>query len=184
VAYGSSDEGIAMDDFHTLRERVSVMRTDYQQLLTDRYYLLRVGEMYHEALREKELEVDRLTQDLESTRGFLRGTQTTLQESESRSNESLEEIRQRPTSSVLVDTQMYQSTTLIEDVGDLSEEHQLMEDTSICVPREVDLHVEVDPEVCPGSMMQHESTGDNMSMPEHTVISDSSQVLAEVYGGI
>jgi hypothetical protein len=27
-------------------ERVSVMRTDYQQLLTDRDYLLRVGEMY------------------------------------------------------------------------------------------------------------------------------------------
>jgi hypothetical protein len=46
-----------MDDFHTLRERVSVMRTDYQQLLIDRDYLLRVGEMYHEALREKELEM-------------------------------------------------------------------------------------------------------------------------------
>ena len=26
VAYGSSDEGIAMDDFHTLKERVSVMQ--------------------------------------------------------------------------------------------------------------------------------------------------------------
>jgi hypothetical protein len=30
VAYGSSDGGFSMDDFHTLRERVSVMRTDYQ----------------------------------------------------------------------------------------------------------------------------------------------------------
>jgi hypothetical protein len=28
MAHGSSDEGIAMDDFHTLRERVYVMRTD------------------------------------------------------------------------------------------------------------------------------------------------------------
>jgi hypothetical protein len=184
VAHGSSDEGFAMDDFHTLRERVSMMRTDYQQLLTDRDYLLRIGEMYHEALREQELEMDRLTQELESTRGFLRGTQTTLQESESRSDESLEEIRQRSTSSVLVDTQMYQSVTLIEDVGDLAEEHQLMEDTSICVLRAVDLHVEVDPAVCPGSMMQHESTGDDMSMSEHTVMSDSSQVHAEMYGGI
>jgi hypothetical protein len=35
VVHGSSDEGFSMDDFHTLRERVSVMRTDYQQLLTD-----------------------------------------------------------------------------------------------------------------------------------------------------
>jgi hypothetical protein len=184
VAHGSSDEGIAMDDFHTLRERVSMMRTDYHQLLADRDYLLRVGEMYHEALREQELEMDRLTQELESTRGFLRGTQTTLQESESRSDESLEEIRQRSTSSVLVDTQMYQSVTLIEDVGDLAEEHQLMEDTSICVLRAVDLHVEVDPAVCLGSMMQHESTRDDMSMSEHTVMSDSSQRHAEMYGGI
>jgi hypothetical protein len=58
VAQGSSDGRFSMDDFHTLRERVSVIRTDYQQLLTDRNYLLRVGEMYHEALREQELEMD------------------------------------------------------------------------------------------------------------------------------
>jgi hypothetical protein len=52
VAYDSSDGGFSMDDFHTLRERVSVMSTDYQQLLTDRDYLLGIGEMYHGALRE------------------------------------------------------------------------------------------------------------------------------------
>jgi hypothetical protein len=60
--------------------------------------------MYHEALREHELEVDRLTQELDSTQGFFIGTQTSLQESESRSDESLEEICQRSTSSILVDT--------------------------------------------------------------------------------
>jgi hypothetical protein len=63
-----------------------------------------------------------------------------------------------------VDTQIYHSVMLLEDVGDLAEEHQLMEDTSIGVLREVDLHVEVDPIVRPGSMMQHESIGDDMSM--------------------
>jgi hypothetical protein len=84
-----------------------MMRTDYQQLLTDRDYLLRVGEMYHEALREHELEMDRLSQELERTQGLLRGTQTALQESESRTDESLEEIHRRSTSYVLVDTQMY-----------------------------------------------------------------------------
>ena len=63
-----------MDDFHTLRERVSMMRTDYQQLLTDKDYLLGIGEMYHGALREQELEVDRLTHELESTQAFLKGT--------------------------------------------------------------------------------------------------------------
>jgi hypothetical protein len=114
----------------------------------------------------------------------LRGTQTTLQESWSRSDEPLEEIRQRSTSSVFVDTQIYHPVTLLEDVGDLAEEHQLMEDTSICVPRAVDLHVEVDTTIRPVSMIQHESTGDNMSMSEHTVMSDSSQRHAEMYGGI
>jgi hypothetical protein len=123
--------------------------------LIDRDYLLRIGEMYHEALREQELEMERLTQELESTRGFLRSTQTSLQESESRTDESLEEIHQRSTSSVLVDTQMYQSVTLTEDVDDPIEEHQLMGDTStsICVLGVVDLHIEIDLDVRPGSVM-------------------------------
>jgi hypothetical protein len=142
-----------MDDFQTLRGRVSMMRIDYRQLLTDKDYLLRIGEKYHKALREQELEVDRLTQELENTRGFLRGTQTSLQESKSRADESPEEICQRSTSSVLADTQMYRLVTLIEDVGDLVEEHQLMEDTSICVLRVIDLHVEVDPVLCLGYKM-------------------------------
>jgi hypothetical protein len=59
-----------------------------------------------------------------------------------------------------------------------------MEDPSICVPRAVDLHVEVDPTVHPVSMMQHESAGDDMSMSKHTVMRDSSQSRAEMYGGI
>jgi hypothetical protein len=63
MEHGSSDEGIAMDDFHTLRERVSVMRTDYPQCLADKDYLLRIGEMYHEALREQELEMVRALED-------------------------------------------------------------------------------------------------------------------------
>jgi hypothetical protein len=67
VAQGSSNEGFSMEVFHTLRERVSMMRIDYQQLLINRDYLLRIGEMHHEAQREQELEVDRLTQELEST---------------------------------------------------------------------------------------------------------------------
>jgi hypothetical protein len=83
-----------------------------------------------------------------------------------------------------VGTQIYHSVTLLGDVGDLAEEHQLMEDTSICVLRAVDLHVEVDPVVRPGSMIQHESTVDDMSMMEHTMMSDSSQRHVEMYGGI
>jgi chromosome segregation ATPase len=120
VAHGSLDGGFAMDEFHTLRERVSVMRTDYQQLLMEKDYLMEVGEMYHRALREQELEVEKLTDELERTRGLLRSTQTTLQESESSSEEILEEIRQRSTTSVLVENQVYTSVTLLEDVGGLA----------------------------------------------------------------
>ena len=153
-------------------------------MLTDKDYLLRIGETYHEALREQELEMERLTQELESTRGLLRDTQTAPQESESRTYESPEEIYQRSTSSVLVDTQMYQSVTWLEDVGDLAEEHQLMGDTSICVLGVVDLNIEIDPAVRPGSVMQHEFSVDDRSMSKHTVMSDNSQRHAEMYDGI
>jgi hypothetical protein len=61
----------------------------------DRDYLLEVGEMYHKALREQEVEVDQLTHDLVSTWRFLEGTQTTLHELESRLDELLRETSQR-----------------------------------------------------------------------------------------
>jgi hypothetical protein len=72
--------------------------------------------------------VDRLIHELGCTRGFLKGTQTTLQESESRSEELLEEIRQRSTTSILVESQIYPLATLLEDVGGLAEARQLMEE--------------------------------------------------------
>jgi hypothetical protein len=78
---------------------------------------------------------------------------------------------------------MYQLVTLKEDVDDRGEEHQLMGDTSICVLGVVELHIEIDPTICPGSVMHHEFAGDDMSMPEHTVMSDSSQSDADKYGG-
>jgi hypothetical protein len=51
MAQGSSNGGFSMDDFHALRERVSMMRIDYQQLLTDIDYLLGIGKLYHRTLR-------------------------------------------------------------------------------------------------------------------------------------
>jgi hypothetical protein len=78
MAQDSLDGGLVIDDFHTLRERVIVMRVDYQQLLMDRDYLLEVGDMYHKALREHVVEVDRLTHELVRTWRFLEGTHKTL----------------------------------------------------------------------------------------------------------
>jgi hypothetical protein len=63
-----------------------------------------------------------------STQRFSEGTQTTLQESNSRSEELLEEIRQRSTTSILAESQIYLSATLREDVGGLAVEHQLREE--------------------------------------------------------
>jgi hypothetical protein len=63
-----------------------------------------------------------------STRRFLDGTHTTLQESKYRSEELLEEIRQRSTTSISTESQIYPSTTLREDVGGLAVEHQLREE--------------------------------------------------------
>jgi hypothetical protein len=184
-----------------------VTRADYQQLLMDRDYLLEVGDMYHRALREQEVEVERLTHELMSTQRFLEGTQKTLQELESISEELREETRQKSTTPISAKSQRYPSTTLREDVGGLAVEHSLREeheeypgslmsmerydpeihedihrsqgppftrgvetvghtrthgdsrvrsssqDTSIYVPGLVDLHVEDDPVVHPGSMM-------------------------------
>jgi hypothetical protein len=79
---------------------------------------------------------------------------------------------------------MYQSVMLTEDVDDLAQEHQLMGNTSICVLGVVDLHIEIDPVIRPRFVMQHEFAGDDKSMPEHTMMSDSSQRHDEIYGGI
>jgi hypothetical protein len=57
-----------------------------------------------------------------------------------------------------------------------------MGDTSICVLGVVELHIEIDPAIRRGSVMKHEFAGDYMSTPEHTVMSDSSQREAKIYG--
>ena len=59
-----------------------------------------------------------------------------------------------------------------------------MGDTSISVLGVVDLHVEVDPATHPRSMMRHESTGNDRSMSDHRVMSDSSQRHVEMYDEI
>jgi hypothetical protein len=129
MARDSSDGEFSIEDFQTLRERVTMMRTDYQQLLMDRDYLLEVGERYHGALKEKETEVDRLTHELVSTQVFLEGTQTTLQESESRVEKILEESSRISTTSISVESQSYASSMSLEDVSDME---SLMEESEGC----------------------------------------------------
>jgi hypothetical protein len=59
-----------------------------------------------------------------------------------------------------------------------------MGDTSICVPREVDLTVEVDPVLRSGSRRQQQYVGDDVSMQGHTVRSDSAQRHSEIYNQV
>jgi hypothetical protein len=107
MARDSSNGELVIDDFQTLKERVTVMRTNYHRLLMDRDYLMEVGEMYHGALKEKEIEVDRITHELVSTRGCLEGAQIALQESKSRLEELLEEVIQGPTTSISAKSGIY-----------------------------------------------------------------------------
>jgi hypothetical protein len=72
--------------------------------------------------------VDRLTHELVSTRGFLEGAQTTLQESGSKLEDLLEETSQGSSTSISIESQIYPSATLLEGVDSLTEEHQLMEE--------------------------------------------------------
>jgi hypothetical protein len=78
-------------------------------------YLLWVDEMYHRALRDRELEVVRLTHELMRKRGFLEGAHTTLQESDSRLEELLEETGQRYTKSISTKSHICFLVTLLED---------------------------------------------------------------------
>jgi hypothetical protein len=100
-----------------------MMKANYRQLLLDKDYLLQASEMYHGALKGKETELDRLTHELVSTQGFSKGTQTSLQESESKSEENLEETSQGSTTSISTESKIYTSATSLEDVGGLIEEH-------------------------------------------------------------
>jgi hypothetical protein len=43
MAHDRPDGGFSMDEFHTLRERVTMMRVNYHQLLMNIEYLLEVG---------------------------------------------------------------------------------------------------------------------------------------------
>jgi hypothetical protein len=97
MAWDSLNGESSIDEFQTLRERVNVMRNDYQRLLMDRDYLLEVSTIYHGTLKEKETEVGRFTHELVGTHGLLKGTQTVLQESESILEDPLEEAIQGST---------------------------------------------------------------------------------------
>jgi hypothetical protein len=52
MAHDSSNGGFSMDEFHTLGERMTMTRANYQHFFIDIDYLLEIGEMYHRALRE------------------------------------------------------------------------------------------------------------------------------------
>jgi hypothetical protein len=58
----------------------------------------------------------------------LQSSTTTLQESEVRLEELLEETSQRSTISISAKSQIYPLVTLLEDIGGLAEEHQWMEE--------------------------------------------------------
>jgi hypothetical protein len=56
------------------------MNYNYLHLLSNRDLLLMLSEMYHDALKGKDEEIDRLTQELEITQDSLKITKRALEE--------------------------------------------------------------------------------------------------------
>jgi hypothetical protein len=84
-----------------------------------------------------------------------------------------------PKAQELSSTRIFETVEHSHTHGD-SKARGNVEDTSICVPGAVNLHVEVHQVVHPGSMMLQEYIGDYMNMQEHTVVSDISQTCIDV----
>jgi hypothetical protein len=128
MAQDSLGGEFSITNFQTVREGVTMMKSNYQHLLMDRDYLLVIGEMYHGALKEKVNEVDRLTHEFVSTHGFLKSTQMALQGLESRIEQLLESI-QVSTTSISVGSQSFASSISqgdVSDIDDLLESHELV----------------------------------------------------------
>ena len=70
----------SLTDVQALREAVVVMKSNYLHI-SDRHHLLILDYMYHDALKEEEKEVDRITHELDITQNYLNRTQMALQES-------------------------------------------------------------------------------------------------------
>ena len=58
----------------------------------------------------------------------MEGTKTTLQESEARLEDLLEETSQTSTISISVESQIHPLVTSLEDIGGLAKEHQWLEE--------------------------------------------------------
>ena len=81
-ASGGEMEGEAfLEECIELKEGMAKMKERYINLLSDRYHLLLMAEMYHCAVKKEEEEVERLTNKLEITNDLLKSTQISLKES-------------------------------------------------------------------------------------------------------
>ena len=62
-----------LEECITWKEGMAKMKASYMKLLSDRYHLLLMAEMYHCAVKKEE-EVERLTNKLEITNDLLKST--------------------------------------------------------------------------------------------------------------
>jgi hypothetical protein len=71
---------ISLADFQALKEALVVMKSNCVHLLSDKDRLLILDEIYFDALKVKEEEVDNLAHGLKVTKDSLKSTQMALQE--------------------------------------------------------------------------------------------------------
>ena len=70
-----------LEECIALKEGMAKMKESYMNLLSDRYHLLIMAEMYHCAVNKEEDEVERITNKLEITNYLMKSTHRSLKES-------------------------------------------------------------------------------------------------------
>ena len=93
-ASGGEMEGEAfIEECIALKEGMAKMKENYMNLLSDRYHLLMIVDMYHSALKKEEEETNGLTHELEITSSSLKSTERSLQDSNLQTYQLQKELR-------------------------------------------------------------------------------------------
>ncbi|KAH9322813.1 hypothetical protein KI387_017452, partial [Taxus chinensis] len=129
------------DSLQEIKDGMGTMKTNYLHLLSDRDHLLNLAEVYSDALRRKEEEVDKLSQELEVTRDSLVSTQLALQDSESHVDELFLELSLARDSLCISETQSSMAAKAHVEDSSMSSSSIHIQDTG-AVPCVLERHEE------------------------------------------
>ncbi|KAH9329864.1 hypothetical protein KI387_001972, partial [Taxus chinensis] len=129
------------DSLQEIKDGMGTMKTNYLHLHSNRDHLLNLAEVYSDALRRKEEEVDKLSQELEVTRDSLVSTQLALQDSESHVDELCLELSLARDSLCISETQSSMAAKAHVEDSSMSSSSIHIQDTG-AVPCALERHEE------------------------------------------